>query len=74
MRELALGRGKISLYADVGEGARRLVRARELAAGGDGEAILDAALPAGTRRVAAVFRGVDGAGEPIVVVQEQSIK
>ena len=31
-------------------------------------------LPAGTRRVAAVFRGVDAAGEPLVVVQEQTIK
>jgi hypothetical protein len=31
-------------------------------------------LPAGARRVAAVFRGVDAAGEPLVVVQEQSVK
>jgi hypothetical protein len=74
MHELALGRGKISLYADVGDAARRLVRARDLPSAGDGDAVLDAPLPAGTRRVAAVFRGVDAAGEPLVVVQEQSVK
>ena len=73
-RELPLGRGKVTLYADVAGGARQLVRARNVMAAADGEAILDVALPAGTRHVAAVFRGVDGAGEPLVVVQEHALK
>ena len=74
MHDLALGRGKVSVYADVGESPRRLVRARNIVAASDGEAIVEVNLPGGTRRVAAVFRGVDASGEPIVVVQEQSIK
>ena len=72
--DVALGRGKVSVYADVGSAPRRLVQTRELAGAADGTTILEAALPAGTRHVAAVFRGVDGAGEPLVVVQEQSLK
>jgi len=72
--DVALGRGKVSLYADVGKGARRLVQARELAGAADGQSILEATLPAGTHHVAAVFRGVDGAGEPLVVVQEETLK
>jgi hypothetical protein len=72
--DVALGHGRVSVYADVGEGARRLVRARSVFAAGDGETILEVGLPAGTRHVAAVFRGVDANGEPLVVVQEQTIK
>jgi hypothetical protein len=74
MHDLALGRGKLSVYADVGESPRRLVRARNVVAASDGDAIGEVNLPAGTRRIAAVFRGVDAAGEPLVVVQEQPIK
>jgi len=73
-RDLPLGRGKVTLYADVAGSARRLVRTRDVVAAGDGDAILDVALPAGARHVAAVFRGVDGAGEPLVVVQEETLK
>jgi hypothetical protein len=74
VHDVALGRGKIALYADVGDAARRLVRARNLLTAADGEAIFEVSLPAGTRRVAAVFRGVDAGGEPLVVVQEQAVK
>ncbi|HEX6839306.1 MAG TPA: hypothetical protein VF334_22165, partial [Polyangia bacterium] len=73
-KEVPLGRGTVSLYADVGTAPRRLLRTRTLAGAADGYKILDAALPGATRHVAAVFRGVDGAGEPLVVVQEQSLK
>jgi hypothetical protein len=72
--DVALGRGKISIYADVGDSARRLVRAQDLGGATDGQSIFDVSLPAGARRVAAVFRGVDAAGEPLVVVQEQTVK
>jgi hypothetical protein len=74
VHDVALGRGKVSLYADIGDGPRKLVRARNVMSATDGESVLEAYLPAGARRIAAVFRGVDGAGEPLVVVQEQPIK
>ncbi|MCU1281732.1 MAG: hypothetical protein JWM53_5278 [bacterium] len=74
VHDVALGRGKISLYADVGEGVRRLVQARDLTGAADGAAIFDGGLPAGTRHIAAVFRGVDAGGEPLVVVQETAVK
>jgi hypothetical protein len=74
VHDVALGRGKVSLFADVGDGPRKLVRARNVMSATDGESVLEASLPPGTRRVAAVFRGVDNAGEPLVVVQEQPLK
>jgi len=74
VHDVALGRGTVSVYADVGDGARKLVRARNLGGAADGDSVLEVYLPAGTRRVGAVFRGVDGAGEPLVVVQEQPLK
>lgn len=72
--DVALGHGRVALYADGNGGARRLLQARELAGATDGQSLFEVTLPAGTRHVAAVFRGVDAAGEPIVVVQEQSLK
>ena len=74
IHDVALGHGTISVFADVGDAPRRLVRARELRAVLDGGTLAEVELPAGARRVAAVFRGVDAAGEPLVVVQEQSVK
>jgi hypothetical protein len=74
VHDVALGRGTVTVYADVGDGARKLVRARNLGGAADGDSVLEVYLPAGTRRVGAVFRGVDGAGEPLVVVQEQPLK
>jgi hypothetical protein len=75
VHDLALKSGTVSVYADVGNAPRRLVRARKLLGpAADGETIGDVALPAGTRRVAAVFRGVDAVGEPLVIVQEQPLK
>jgi hypothetical protein len=73
-RELPLGRGRVSVYADVGQGARRLVRAVDVTGARDGGTLAEIALPAGAHHVAAVFRGVDGNGEPLVVVQEQAVK
>jgi hypothetical protein len=73
-RELGLGAGTVALYADVSGQPRQRVRTRQLRDASDGETLLDAALPAGTQRVAAVFRGVDKNGEPIVIVREQHLK
>jgi hypothetical protein len=74
VKELGLGAGTVTLYADVSGQPRQKVRARQLHAAGDGEAVLDATLPAGAQRVAAVFRGVDSNGEPVVIVEEQHVK
>jgi hypothetical protein len=50
------------------------VRSHPLRGAGAGDVIGSIALPAGTRRVGVVLRGTDTAGEPLVVVQEQSLK
>ena len=64
-----------ALFADVAGSPRRLrARARRSAPPATAKRSLEVALPAGARHVAAVFRGVDAAGEPVVVVQEQTIK
>jgi hypothetical protein len=68
------GAGKVALYADVGDGPRRLVTTRDLPSAADGDRVLEGTLPPGTRRVAAVFRGVDSTGEPLVAVQELAIQ
>jgi hypothetical protein len=72
VRDVALGRGKLSIYANVGA-TRRLVDARAINSASDGETIATVPLPAGARAVGVVFRGVDGAAEPVVVVQEHKI-
>jgi hypothetical protein len=74
VRDIGLGKGKLSVYADVGDGPRRLVRTRDVGGAGDGDSLGDTNLPAGTKRVGVVFRGVDALGEPLVVVQEQPVK
>lgn len=74
VHDVALGRGSFSVYADVGDAPRRLVRTHKLRGAADGDVIAEIALPAGARRVAVVFNGVDGAGEPLVIVQEQSTR
>jgi hypothetical protein len=73
-RDARLGAGRVALYADVGDGPRRLVTTRDLRGAADGDSVLDATLPAGTRRIAAVFRGSDESGEPLVAVQEHAIQ
>jgi hypothetical protein len=70
--DLGFGAGKVTLFADIGDGLRRPLATRDLAGAGEGDHIAEVTLPAGTRRIAALFRGVDAAGEPVVVVQEQA--
>lgn len=57
-------RGELRLYAEDASGRRREV-ARGAAAGGQ----VSAAIPGGTRRIAAVFRGEDAAGEVVAVAE-----
>ena len=73
-RDVRFGAGKVTIYADVADGTRRALLTRDLTVASDGDRIAETTLPAGTKRVAAVFRGVDDAGEPLVAVQEQPIQ
>ena len=74
VHDVPLGAGTVSVYADVGEGPRRLVRTRQIGGAADGDPLVSVTLPAAAHHVGAVFRGVDAAGQPLVVVQEQSLK
>lgn len=65
---LALGAGKVTILAEDGRGLRTEVAAVDVTGGAAQAALGGATLPADTRRAVAVFRGVDGAGEPIVAV------
>jgi hypothetical protein len=62
-----LGAGKLELLVEDARGVRTSLRAVDLAAGHGEELLTVGAPPAGTR-VVAVFRGTDGAGEPVVAV------
>jgi hypothetical protein len=74
VREIALGAGTLSVYADVLNRPRVLVKALRVSGAAEGEAIGDVPIPGGARKLAAVFRGVDRAGEPLVLVQEIVVK
>jgi hypothetical protein len=56
---VAFGKGTLTLYAEDSAGKRRVI--------GTGER---AQVPGDARRVIAVFRGVDGAGEPLVAIED----
>jgi hypothetical protein len=69
------GMGTITLFADDAAGQRRAIQRAAVTAGQAEDAVLTSAtVPTGTRRVAALFRGVDAHGEPIVVSAERPIK
>jgi hypothetical protein len=70
VHDVALGGGRLSLYADIGDGPRKLVSTQDVTRAAEGDKLRDLTLPAGARRLAVVFRGVDGNGEPIVIVQD----
>jgi hypothetical protein len=73
-RELALGPGVLTLYAEDASGTRTRLSARSLTAGAVGEELGSFERPAGARRVAAVFRGSDANGEPLVITDELPLK
>jgi hypothetical protein len=69
------GQGTITIFVDDAAGERRLLERAAVRAGQAAEAVLaTATLPSGARRVAAVLRGVDTHGEPIVVSTEHPLK
>jgi hypothetical protein len=73
-REVPLGRGRVSVYADVATSPRRLVRSIDVGSAGDGAVLGEVAVPAGAHHLAAVFRGSDANGEAIVIVQEHVVR
>jgi hypothetical protein len=73
-RAVALGAGTLSVYADVTDHPRQLVRSFRVSGAADGDLVGDVAIPAGAQRLAAVFRGVDDVGEPLVIVQEATVR
>jgi hypothetical protein len=72
--QLPLGAGEVTLLAEGADGARRVVASQRFSAVAAGAKLLDLpAPPSGAKRWAIVFRGVDGAGDPIVVSAESDL-
>ncbi len=69
-----LGAGTFELYAEDARGVRTQIKTAPVTVSTDGAALGDAALPDGTRRVVALFTGVDASGEPIVAVGAADLK
>lgn len=67
-RGSALGAGTLTLLAEDGRGLRTELSSTPITAANDGGALASSAVPAEARVVYALYRGVDGAGEPIVAV------
>lgn len=66
-RGTALGAGTLTVLTEDGRGVRTPVATVELSGAADGAALGAWPVPAGVA-AAAVFRGVDGAGQPVVAV------
>jgi hypothetical protein len=71
---VALGAGRLSFYAEDGMGRRRMIDSREIASAAAEDTLGDEPKAEGTRRLVAVFRGVDIDGEPIVVSAERRLE
>jgi hypothetical protein len=72
VHDIALGAGTVSLYGDSSSGERHLITKSAVSGAADEETLLTAHADAPT--LTAVFRGVDAAGEPIVLVGKISSK
>ena len=72
--EIGLGAGTVTLYADGESGTRQKLVADKVTGARPGTELLKAPRPPWARQVAAVFRGYDDAGEPIVIVEESLLK
>ncbi len=70
--ELPLGKGRVTLFADDDKGNRRVVGSADVANAAAGDVLLSAP-SSGALRLAALFRGVDAAGEPIVIARETTL-
>jgi len=73
VRELPLGTGSLSWYVDDSDGKRQLVDRRAMESAGVGDVVLEAELPTRARRLTLVFRGRDGVGDELVIVEELPI-
>ena len=69
----ALGEGRLTVLFEDARGRRRPVLTRTLAATRVGAALGRVTVPRGAVRLVAVFSGHDGAGEPIVVVEDAAL-
>jgi hypothetical protein len=67
--DVTLGKGRVTLFADDDQGNRKKLASAEITGGA--EVLLRA--PVTAKRVAALFRGVDAAGEPIVIAREATL-
>jgi hypothetical protein len=72
--DLALGAGTLSIYGEQSDGERRKLFTRALGGTIAGEELGATDRPSWAKRAAAVFRGFDASGEPIVIVQELSLR
>jgi hypothetical protein len=72
----ALGAGTLTLFWDDDRGARTVLGAPvSITAGAIGQPLASVpAPPAGARSIAAVFRGLDSAGEPVVAVGYRALR
>ena len=68
--DFALGAGTLAIYGELPEGTRKQIFSRPVEKAAASGELASLPRPAGARRAAAVFRGFDAAGEPIVIVQE----
>jgi len=64
----AVGAGQLEILGEDGSGVRTAAAASASPGGAAGSELGRAAVPAGSRRVIALFHGVDAAGEPLVAV------
>jgi hypothetical protein len=73
-RELGLGAGTLSLFVDEANGARHKIFEQAISGGDEGAVLASLPRPNEARHLTALFRGRDPAGEPIVIVREQTLK
>jgi hypothetical protein len=72
--ELGLGAGTLSVFADTAAGERRPIDRKTVSGAAEGDTLAIVHRPGWARHATAVFRGVDRAGEPLVLVEEVTLK
>jgi hypothetical protein len=70
----ALGAGTASLYVDNPAGERQPLDRKAISGSSEDQTVLVAHRPAGSKHATAVFRGLDAAGEPVVIVEEINLR
>jgi hypothetical protein len=65
---VGLGAGTLTILAEDARGVRTAVATTQVTGGAAGAALGSAAIPSGSRRAVALFRGVDAGGEAVVAV------